>query len=462
MSVPFASCSAAFVDNNGTDPMRFQIAVVAVLGLLCLPPAAAGQGSDSRNLFQSDMWIMTGMTLHDPMGGMAMPGWHVMDLGIFRGVYNKQGGPSGDEAFESSNWNMLHASHDLGGGRLTLMLMNSIEPATMEKRGSPEIFQEGETFEGQPLIDYQHPHDFWMNLSATYRRSVGTDGAFWLQLAPVGEPALGPTAFMHRASAGENPTAPLSHHGQDSTHVTFGVITAGFGWRWLILEGSAFHGAEPNENRWDFEHGALDSASGRIRLELPEGWSAQASYASRKDPEVIFPGTKHRATASLHYGAAGDRPVAFSLIWGRDYDGGKGQPSTFGIFRIVPLAVRHPNAPKGYTDYWLLEGAFQASPVDQVYARAEYVDRNLQLLLTKEGALPGQPVATTIVKIKALTFGYFRDFELLPWLRFGAGLDFTGYKYPSELDSTYGNRPLSTHVFLRLRWGKPHDMEHAM
>jgi hypothetical protein len=408
------------------------------------------------------MALMTGMTLHDPMGGMAMPGWHVMDIGVFRGIYNHQGGDSGDEAFESSNWNMLHASHGLLRGRLSLMLMNSLEPATMEKKGSPQLFQEGETFEGQPLIDYQHQHDFWMNLSATYRRELGREGALWVQLAPVGEPALGPTAFMHRASAGENPTAPLSHHGQDSTHVTFGVITAGLGWRWIILEGSAFHGAEPDENRWNFEHGKLDSASGRIRLELPAGWSGQVSYASRKDPEILFPGTKHRATASVHYGAAGDRPFAFSLIWGRDYDSGKGQPSTGGFFRLEPQEVRHPNAPKGYTDYWLLEGAWQASAFDQVYGRAEYVDRNFQLLFTKEDALPGQPVGTAIVRIKALTLGYFRDFELLSWLRAGGGLDFTAYEYPSDLDSVYGSRPLSTHVFVRLRWGNPRAMDHAM
>jgi hypothetical protein len=342
------------------------------------------------------------------------------------------------------------------------MLMNSLEPATMKKKGSPEIFQEGETFEGQPLVDYQHPHDFWMNLSATYRRELGREGAFWLQVAPVGEPALGPPAFMHRASTGENPAAPLAHHGQDSTHVTFGVITAGFGWRWIILEGSAFHGAEPDENRWNLEHGALDSASGRIRLELPEGWSGQVSYASRKNPDILFPGTRHNLTASVHYGAAGDKPLAFSLIWGREYDGGKGKPSTGGFFRLVPEEVRHPNAPKGFTDYWLLEGAWQASAFDQVYGRAEYVDRNFQLLFTKEGALPGQPVGTAIVRVKALTLGYFRDFELLSWLRAGAGLDFTAYKYPSDLDSVYGDRPLSTHVFVRLRWGSPHAMDHSM
>lgn len=442
--------------------MRTQLAVAAVLGSICVAGGAVGQDSGSHNLFQSDMSLMTGMTPRDPMRGMEMPGWHLMDMGVIRVLYNREGGPSGHEAFESNNWNMVHASHDLWGGRLSLMMMNSLEPATMTKRGSPQLFQEGETFEGQPLIDYQHPHDFWMNLSATYRHSLGAESALWLQVAPVGDPAIGPTAFMHRASSGENPTAPLAHHGQDSTHVTFGVVTFGGGWRWISVEGSAFHGREPDENRWNFEHGKLDSASGRIRLDLPRGWSAQFSHASRHDPEVLFPGAKHRTTASIHYGAAGDRPLAFSLIWGRDTDSGKGTPSTAIGFGATPFALRHPNAPKGYTDYWTLEATCQATVRDNLYLRAEYVDRNFQLLFTKEGALPGQPVGTAIARIKALTFGYLRDFDTIAWLKTGFGADLTAYRYPASLDSVYGSRTLSTHLFLRLRWGKPHGMDHAM
>ena len=301
-----------------------------------------------------------------------------------------------------------------------------------------------------------------MNLSATFRHPLGDDGGFWIQYAPVGEPALGPTAFMHRASSGENPTAPLGHHGQDSTHVTFGVATVGGGWKWISLEASAFHGAEPDENRWNFESGKFDSASGRIKLTLPGSFSAQASYGSIHDPEILFPGVMHRVTGSIHYGAEGDRPFAASLIWGRDYDSGRGVPSIAISTSPRPLAVKHPNAPRGYTDYLLLEGAYQMSVRDQVYLRGEYLDRNLQLLVTKRDARPGQPVQTNIVRIKALTLGYFRDFDLVKGLKTGIGADVTGYIYPDFLDFIYGGHPLSTHVFARLRWGRPHSMADMM
>lgn len=437
---------------------------------------ASANDPTARNLFQSDMTAMVGMSPRDPMGGMVMPGWHLMDEGVARAIYNRQGGPSGGERFESTNWNMFHASHDFAGGLFSFMMMNSLEPATISKHGSPQLFQEGETIDGQPLVDHQHPHDFWMNLSVTYRHPLGEDGAFWVQAAPVGEPALGPTAFMHRASSGENPVAPLGHHGQDSTHVTFGVLTLGFGWDWISFEGSAFRGREPDENRWNFESGRLDSASGRIKLHFGGGWSGQVSQGSLRNPEALFPGVIHRTTASIHYGADGDRPLAVSLIYGRDHDGGRGQPSIPIATSPVPLAgepsplsldpeplaLEHPNAPRGFTEYWLLEGAYQITAKDQVYGRAEYVDRNLQLLVTKRLPLPGQPVAVNIVRIKALTLGYFRDFFIFKSSRMGIGADLTGYIFPSYMDSIYGSHPLSVHAFFRIRWGVSNGMHHMM
>src|SRR5262249_28044190 len=145
---------------------------------------ADGESNSERNLFQSDMSLMTGMTPVDPMAGMAMPGWHVMDLGVARLLYNRQEGPSGGNEIESNNWNMIHAKKTLGRGRLSLMLMNSLEPATYEKLGSRELFQTGESYRGRPLVDRQHPHDFFMSLSATYRLDLGTDSGAWLQVAP--------------------------------------------------------------------------------------------------------------------------------------------------------------------------------------------------------------------------------------------------------------------------------------
>jgi hypothetical protein len=390
-------------------------------------------------LFQSDMSLMAGMTAQDPMAGMSMPRWSFMDIGVFRFAYNRQGGPSGDTAVESTNWNMVMAQRDAGGGRLTLMLMNSLEPATLPEGGSPHLFQTGESLHGRPLVDRQHPHDFFMNVSATWRHSLGGKGGWWVQAAPVGEPALGPVAFMHRASAGENPTSPLGHHWQDSTHIADSVITIGGGWRGASVEASAFHGREPDEHRWNIDGGAPDSFSGRVKLRLPERWSAQVSYGFLKNPEELEPGNTHRTTASLHYGAAGDGPVAATLLWGRNRE-------------------EH-----GTSDGLLAEGAWQWSAHDQVYARAERVEKPRELLLTKSEREDGHSGAGVVAAVSSFTAGYFRDVELRKeWgLRAGLGADLTLYAVPDALAAAYGDSPVSVHGFLRVRWGKPHGADHA-
>jgi hypothetical protein len=400
------------------------------------PPTGGSEGTrdTSRNLFQSDMSLMTGMTPRDSMAGMVdMSGWHVMDMGVARLSFNRQGGPSGGNAVESSNWNMVHVQKRIGPGRLSLMLMNSLEPATFAKLGSRELFQTGESYRGQPLVDRQHPHDFFMNLSATYRLDLGADAGAWVQLAPVGEPALGPTAFMHRASSGENPTAPLGHHWEDSTHIAFNVVTLGGGWKGIALEGSAFRGEEPDEHRWDIEGGSIDSASVRARFFFGGGWSGQISHGYLRHPEALEPGNTHRTTAALEYGAEGDRPLAVTVLWGRN------------------------DETHGTSDAYLLEGAYQVTPKDQVYGRAELVQKDRQLLLTKRISSDPEGGTGNFARIGACTAGYVRDFDVLAGLRTGLGSDVTVYSFPSSLKPVYGSFPVSFHAFLRLRWGMPHS-----
>jgi hypothetical protein len=407
-------------------------------------PAPAPR-APGRNLFQSDMTLMAGMTPDDPMAGMAMPRWQWMTMGTARLVYNRQGGLSGDEKVESGNWAMGMGQRDVGPGRLTLMLMSSLEAATLHAGGSPQLFQTGETFEGRPLVDAQHPHDLFMNLSATYRLPLGDHAAAWLNAGPRGEPALGPTTFMHRASAGENPTAILSHHYQDATHITDDVVTLGVGWRRLSLEASAFHGEEPDEGRWDLDFGALDSWSARLKIALGAGWTGQVSYGFLDEPEALDPGDVKRTTASLHYGERGDRPFAASFVWGRNRE-------THGTF-----------------DGFLVEGAYQATPADHFYARGEQADRDLDLLVFK-----GEPPVLRVMleeggqhldrrtSVRALTLGYLRDVHRfddvagLGPLHVGLAADLTLYDFESLLDATYGESPLSVHAFLRVRWGAPH------
>ncbi|HET9886543.1 MAG TPA: hypothetical protein VFR10_03450 [bacterium] len=347
--------------------------------------------------------------------------WSWSVSGLARLVYNHQGGPAGDEVVESTNWNMIGLDRHFESGTLSFMMMNSLEPATLPDEGSPQLFQTGETFEGEPLIDRQHAHDFFMNLSATYRAEMER-GGIWVIAAPVGEPALGPTAFMHRPSSGENPSAPLGHHWQDATHITYNVFTLGGEWRPVKVEVSVFHGAEPDEDRWDIDGGKIDSGSGRARVQLSRGWSAHVSHGFLNDPEALEEGDVRRTTVSLEYGADGNRPLSAMFLWGRnDQD-------------------IHDDS-----DALLAEAAWNGRPRDHFFGRAEYVEKD----------------EFGLGNVKAFTAGYLRDIVIWNQIGAGAGADVTFYGYEDDLKSKYGSSPISTHLYVRVRWGFGTGMQHS-
>jgi hypothetical protein len=349
---------------------------------------------------------------------------------------NSQGGPRGVTKFESANWLMPMAFRKLGRGTLQLRGMFSFEPFTFPPGGSPLLFQTGETYKGQPIIDRQHPHDLFMELSAQYTHPLGERGTWFTYFGYPGEPALGPPAFMHRASASENSSATLSHHLQDSTHISFGVFTTGFTYRWFKLEGSIFNGHEPDENRYDFDTGKWDSRSARLSFAPNRNWSMQVSYGFLRKPEAAEPDTDiRRTTASMHYNKTLDRGYwASAFIWGRNHATG-GHDEVHNV--------------NGYT----LESTVNFQDKNYAYTRLELVDKN-ELLRAFDRAFLGITDEHPSFRIGAFTFGAARDIWNSDKISMAIGGDFTFYSKPAVLDSLYGNQPVSWKLFLRLRPAK--------
>ena len=228
-------------------------------------------------------------------------GWELMAHGVIFADYNRQGGPRGAGKAESVNWGMLMEQHRLGAGTILFRQMFSAESLTSPHPGFPEIFQTGETYHGEPLIDHQHPHNVFAELSLLYTLPLTERISWELYGGPSAEPALGPVTYIHRASASELPLAPLSHHLQDSTHTSFGVVTTGFTIDRVKLEASAFNGREPNEQRYGIQLAALDSYSGRVSVAPTANWTAQYSVGRLEHPEALEPGSQWRQTASVEY-----------------------------------------------------------------------------------------------------------------------------------------------------------------
>jgi hypothetical protein len=353
-----------------------------------------------------------------------------MKLGV-----NAQGGPRGVAKFESSNWIMPMAFTRLGRGTLQLRGMFSLEPFSFPQGGSPLLFQTGETYKGRAIVDAQHPHDLFMELSGTYTVPVGERATWFTYVGFPGEPALGPTAFMHRWSASENPSAPLSHHLQDSTHISFGVFTTGFTYRWFKLEGSLFNGREPDENRYNFEFNPWNSRSARLSFAPNDNWAMQVSYGLLKNPEALERGDVRRATASVSYNKRFARGNwASSLIWGRNNASHGGQ--TF-----------HLNS-------YLAESTLNFLDRNYLYTRLELVDKHELLRAEDLKTLGLSHAQHPQFRIGAYTLGVARDVWNTERLSVAIGGDFTFYSKPATLDPIYGDNPTSYRFFIRLRPGR--------
>jgi hypothetical protein len=351
--------------------------------------------------------------------------WLLMLHGFAFAQYDAQGGPRGDDQFGSLNWAMLMASRDWLGGRLQGRVMLSLDPATVTNRGYPLLLQNGESYKGQPLVDRQHPHDFWMELAVMYERALSSSIGISLYAAPSGEPALGPVAFMHRPSAMDNLTAPLGHHWQDATHISFGVLTAGlFGHHWK-LEGSAFNGREPDEERWGFDPIRLDSYSGRFTAHLDSNWVVSAAYGYLKSPEALHPGeSAHRTTASILHGRrlGHDGQFAAAFVWGANR---KAATTTHTALAEAEAVLDMRNT---------------------IYGRLELVQKTAEdLVLT---SLPPE----TKLNVAAISAGYIRELFRGSRATFGLGVQGTLSRVPSDLEPSYGSRtPVGAMVFLRVR-----------
>ncbi|MBI3420155.1 MAG: cupredoxin domain-containing protein [Proteobacteria bacterium] len=356
--------------------------------------------------------------VHDMIGP-----WMLMAHGYADLVYDHQGGKRGANKTFSESMGMIMANRPMGPGTFGLRGMFSLDPA-MGKGGYPLLLQTGETADGVThLIDRQHPHDLLMELAATYSLPLTDESSVFVYLGYPGEPALGPATFMHRFSGVDNPEAPISHHWLDSTHITFGVVTAGYVWRNWKVEGSVFTGREPDQFRWNFDRPRFDSWSGRITYNPTENWSLQMSRGHIESPEQLEPNVNQtRTTASAIYNLPmGEDNWQTTLAWGRN-----------------------ENSPGKTLNAILLESAFRFNKQHAVFGRAEYAEKD-------ELFEAPSPLAGTQFDVGKFSLGYVYDIPVFEHVAWGLGGVASVYALPGSLDASYGSSPFSYMLFTRLK-----------
>ena len=347
----------------------------------------------------------------------------------------QQSGPRGGDKLYAPNWLMGNAAHRLGGnGAFQVQVMMSLDPATITQRRYPLLFQTGESAFGKPIVDGQHPHDLFMGIAFQYARSLGENAMLQIAYSPVGDPALGPIAFPHRASAMELPQATIAHHWQDSTHIASNVVTAGLAYRKFKLEASGFYGREPDENRWNIDYGPMDSWSARLWFFPGANWAAQASVGRLANPEPTHPGDVVRSTASLHYSKPmGANSWSSSIIWGRNHNVAEQRDTnSYLVESVVPIKRRN-----------FITGRAELVDKDELFANNHDLEHEI-----------GERYGSSF-RIGAYTIGYTRDIPLFRYLQTGIGANVEFYSLPSALKPFYGNRPVGGNVFLRVRLKSP-------
>jgi hypothetical protein len=353
--------------------------------------------------------------------------WMAMLHGVAFFQYDDQGGPRGADQLGVVDWEMVMAMRRVKGGLLHLHGMLSLEPWTLGERGYPLLLQTGEAADGLPLHDRQHPHDFFMELAAMYERAFTPRTAGFVYAAAVGEPALGPVAYMHRPSAQSDPLAPIGHHWQDATHISFGVITAGTYTRRVRLEASVFNGREPDENRWNFDYSGrgLDSYAGRLTVNPDSAWSFAAWTGWLKSPEAIHP---EESVTRFGFSALNSRAGIRGGEW-------------------ATLAMYSANSAHGtFQPGVLLESNLEIGQRQAVFMRAEVVRKTAEELVLP--AVPDDELFT----VGSLVAGYVHELVGIPGGTIGAGLRGSINFVNEELSTFYGSRvPAGLAVYVRVR-----------
>ena len=356
-------------------------------------------------------------------GVQAMAGrWMLMGHALLTGAYDWQEGPRGDEKAFVTGMAMGLARRDFANGdALQFKAMLSPEPF-MGKRGYPLHLASGETANGiDPLIDRQHPHELFVELSASYSVRLGAKSSMFLYGGLPGEPAFGPPAFMHRQSIMDSPEAPITHHWLDSTHITFGVVTAGLVVDRFKLEASRFRGREPDQHRFDIETGPLDSTALRASFNPTPELSIQASWARLVSPEQLEPDenqTRWSASAIYTRRLGAGSWWSTTLAWGRRSSG-------------------HEQLDAG-----LLESALGLGPWT-LFGRAE-VTQNNELLSV--GGHHGP-----VFDVGKVSLGAIRDFRLGQHMKFGIGALAAFNFVPAQLEALYAGQPKGAMAFVRLK-----------
>ena len=364
-------------------------------------------------------------------------------------VFDHQGGKRGKSDVYSENYLSLTAIKPFSQSVLVLNSRFSLEPFTIGKRGYPLLLQVGGTANNKTfLVDAQHPHDLFSELSMNYIIKLNEDSNFNIYLGLPGAPALGPTGIQVCNIDLAVPESPLLHEALYSTEISYGVVTAGYNWRNITLEGSIFNGRETDKNHFIIHKPKLDSFCGRLTTIFPYNLSAQISYGFLNSPEIVEPEINKKR-------------LVVSLGWFKEFEDSYLQ-TMFGF-------AQNKHIPGNTTKGLIAEFLYNFKRNHSLFLRGELLETD-ELFHDEHGHSHNQDnfnhchkhdvnckrkngleidreLFDKIFNVGRISSGYLYKFPPMDHIRFGLGCSGNISIIPEKLKPIYGNHPLSYYIY---------------
>jgi len=263
-------------------------------------------------------------------------------------------------------------------------------------------------------------------LSASYHFELDSQSSLFGYVGEPGEPALGPpVSYMRRFSGFDSPDPSLSSHWLDATHDSERVLTLGYEWQRVKVEGSAFAAHKDDEPRYaDNDLLEFNSTSGRLSFNPWPNWSFQMSKGRLGGLDQLEPDADiRRTTISATYNHRFRRSDwQTTLAWGRN-------------------ARKDQEPVMGY----LLESTLRFNGTHAIFGRLEQVGSD-------ELPRENEALQRRMFKMSRITVGYFHHVRAAVGPGFDVGGFASRHLVPSSMTPIYGNDPTSYMMFVRLKF----------
>jgi hypothetical protein len=279
-------------------------------------------------------------------------------------------------------------------------------------------------------VAYQRSlNDPGTEVSASYSWVLAQHTAVFGYVGAPGVPALGTPLYKHPVEGLDEQARGSSADWMDSNRLSNRVVTVGYVWRALKLEGSTFN--DSDEPRFiGIPQKSFGASSGRLSFSPTPNLALKISRGQRNRPDLVDPQDEIRRTT-------------VSAVYSQSWDHNSWQTTLALGRRVVkdnPALVKENNDNSAV----LLESVLRLNNAHAFFGRFERTAAG-ELFRDVE-SMYGQSFSAD-----KFTLGYVYDVKVSGPVKLGIGALASKRFIPADQISMYGNVPASYKVFMRVQ-----------